>query len=132
MTYEEKLISSCCFQDLLNPEYDDTDLAGMGTAIIGNVCKMLKGGDVSEDRDLEIHLQMDQEAKPVKLPWPGMPDDGPVPLNVDKLPFDAVPFYEKEDGKFKRLIDRQGMMMRIRELWVPHLKSLMKKEGMNG
>lgn len=123
------MVSSCCFQGLLDSTLDDIDLAGMGTVIIGNVCKALKQGDFDHDRHLELHLQMEPESDLIQLPWPGMPDDSPVPLDVDLLPFDAVPFYEKEDGRFKRLIDRQRMMMRIKEVWVPYLKSEMERHG---
>lgn len=130
LTKEENLISTCCFHGLLESDIDDTDLAGMGTVIIQNVCKALKDREIgfqAEDRQLKLLLHLENGGDAIELPWPGMPDDRPVPLDVEKLPFDASPFYEKEDGKFKKLIDRQEMMFRIRKVWVPHLKSFLKR-----
>ena len=58
-----------------------------------------------------------------------MPDDRPIPLNVEVLPLDYTMFLDKSECKFMRRVDRVKLMERIQSVWVPHLKGMMKKNG---
>lgn len=122
-TQTQWLLTSCCFQGLLDEnEFDDVTLSGMGLTIIGNICKNLKNGLLKWHYNAHLYLIPNIGADPIEMPWPGMPDDGPVPLDLAKLPFDTTMFLDTDDVTFKRLPDRQKTMDRIGLVWLPWLK----------
>lgn len=114
------LIPSCCFHDLMNvPDYE---LAGMGTAIIGNLCKHLGREIFNPALNASLQLKMAKFAKPIECPWPGMEDDRPVPLDLTKMPFEAAMFLD-EQNQLKWRVDRLKLMNRIQAVWIPWLKT---------
>ena len=123
----ERLIEPCCFHDLLSG--DAMDLAGMGLTILGNMIQGLKRKALDRSLRYRIALQMSKGSDVIPLPWPGMPNDKPIPLNVEILPLDYTMFLDPSECKFMRRVDRVKLMKRINDVWVPHLKGLMKKHG---
>ena len=114
---------NCCFHDLLSE--DQFDLAGMGLAIIGNVCQMLGKGEIRMDWDAFIHVRIAPGAEPRSIAWPGMPDARPLKLDLAKMPFDAAMFIDEKDGFAKRRPDRLALMDRIGAIWVPELMTIL-------
>lgn len=122
---------ACCFHALT--EEDDEGLAGMGLAIVGNLCKLMREWELAlADGEIQgplptasLWLRMDawqRDADRIPLPWPGMPDDNPIlPFRPEELPFESEMFLE--EGKFKKRIDRLLLLARIRDTWVPYLKT---------
>lgn len=113
-----------CWHDL----WSDTDqeLAGMGLAIIGNVCKAVASKQLSTQADAKLILQLASHGEEIPLPWPGMPDDRPVPLDLTQLPFQFEMFLHDESKQFQKRIHRLDLMRRIESVWVPHLHALLK------
>ena len=128
LTNEEKLIGPCCYHGLLDGQ-DDTDLSGMGLSILGNMVKGLKSGVINRNWHYQIALQMDPGSDVIPIPWPGMPSDEPIPLNVELLPLDHTMFLDKSQNKFMRRMDRIEVMQRIDKMWVPHIRRLMMAHG---
>lgn len=115
----ESLLPSCCFHDLTSA--DDHELAGMGLAIIGNLCKTL-GKDIYDvNLFAKLELKMASYADPITCPWPGMPDDRPLPLDLTQMPFNTAMFLD-EKNQLQWRLDRIKLMHRIREVWVPWLR----------
>lgn len=116
------VLPSCCFHDLIGAP--DEELAGMGLAIIGNLCKSLEREQLFDrDTSAELHLRMSPKAEPIKCPWPGMPDDRPAPLDLTQMPFESAMFLGGDDQQLKRRVDRLQLMNRIQSVWVPWLRS---------
>lgn len=120
-------IPSCCWHDLLRS--DSLDLAGMGLSTIGNICRMVARKKLSIDCDARFELILEKGARPIKLPWPGMETDAPIDLDLCKLPFDPAMFFHDEDGQFKHRVDRQQLMFRIQNVWVPYLMALLGRKS---
>lgn len=119
------LMPSGCFQALT--EEDDEELAGMGLAIVGNVCKLMREAELTE-RELEPRLWLrmfrgQRDADRIPLPWPGMPDDNPtLPFRPEALPFESAMFLG-DDQEFNKRVDRLTLLARIKEVWMPYLKT---------
>lgn len=129
-TGEERLIGPCTFHSIMK-KTDRTDFSGMGLTIIGNMVRGLKNGDLPRDWRYRIALIMGQGAKPIILPWPGMPDASPLPLDVDKLPFDYSMFLDPITKWARRRLDRLKLMDQIDLVWTPYVVKLIKREGSN-
>ena len=112
-----------CFHDL--SVESDQELAGMGLAIIGNLCKLVASKQLSTQADAKLVWKRGQSDVERCLPWPGMPNDQPVPLDLCELPFDVAMFLHTEDTQFKQQVDRWALMRRIEAVWVPHLRALL-------
>lgn len=124
-SYEvEYLVPSCCFHDLLN--VPDGELAGMGLSIIGNLCRLLDRDIYDDCLFASLQLRYSRDSKPVDCPWPGMPDDRAVPLDLTKMPFESGMFLGSDDNLFKYRPDRLQMLARIEEVWVPWLRERIK------
>lgn len=124
-------LPSGCFHDLSSE--DDEELAGMGLAIIGNVCKLMHEAFVRHQEfepSLWLKLvswQSDKDRLP--LPWPGMLNDDPtLPLQPGSLPFEEAMFLD-DNKDFKHRVDRLVLMRRIQETWLPYLKLQMARAG---
>lgn len=115
------LYGPCCFQDIFSS--DDFELAGMGLAIIGNICQGIRNGNILMRYDALIQARTADGAEPIPLPWPGMPDDRPLKLDLAQMPFDPVMFLDTSDYQFKTRPDRLAMLDRIQAIWVPCLKA---------
>lgn len=115
------LMPSGCFHDLFSAT--DQELAGMGLAIIGNLCKVMQEAEESALRLKPLlQLSLSAASDPIPLPWPGLPDDNPyLPMRPEVLPFEAVMFFNG-DGHGQRRVDRMALMQRIEAMWVPYLK----------
>lgn len=118
------LLPSACFQDLFG--VPDEELAGVGLAIIGNVCKLMREGEsgrVPLRLTPTLQLRCAMGAEPIPVPWPGMPDDNPtLPLRPELMPFESAMFLT-DDHDFKHRVDRMALMHRIEAIWVPWLKA---------
>ena len=124
------LVPQCCLGDLLAEEgCDDLDLAGMGEAIIGNICQGLHMGTIQMHYNAYLNLRLAEGADNIPLPWPGMPSDDVIPLDLCKMPFDSGMFLDASENKFKFRLDRQQMVLRIQANWVPFLKAKMAFGG---
>ena len=108
-----------CFHDLFAD--DEAEWAGMGLCIIGNICKALGRDQISADADAKLELQIAPGSDAIPMPWPGMPDDRPIPLDITKLPLDSAMFIA-DDKTFKYRADRLALMRRIHFIWVPWLQ----------
>jgi len=113
-----------CWHDLWNA--NDQELAGLGLATIGNVCKAVADKRLSTRADAKLVLKLAKIGEEIPLPWPGMPDDRPVPLDLAELPFQFEMFLDADDEHFKKRVHRLDLMRRIEEIWVVHLKDLLK------
>ena len=102
-------------------ESSDVELAGMGLAIIGNVCRQLAEGVVSPMADATLVLRLAPGVER-DVPWPGMPDDRSVPLDLTQMPFEAAMFLGPQEGLYKQRVDRLSLMHRIETAWVPYLR----------
>lgn len=111
-------LQNACFDDLFSA--DEGELAGMGLAIIGNLCKALDAKLISPQADAELHLRFAKDAVHILCPWPGMPDARPVPLDLTQMPFDPLMFLDAE--QFRWRVNRMELMHRIESVWVPWLK----------
>lgn len=112
-----------CFHDLAVES--DQELAGMGLAIIGNLCKLVASKQLSTQADAKLIWKRGHTDVERLLPWPGMPNDQPVPLDLCELPFDSAMFLHTEDTQFKQQVDRWALMRRIEEVFVPHIRWLL-------
>lgn len=121
-TVKDWMIPSCCFHDLWSAP--DEELAGMGLAILGNLVKYCHADLYNERLGATLLLKRHPEDAGVTCPWPGMPDDRPLPLDLMQLPFDAAMFLD--DANFTTRVDRLALMARIEAVWVPWLKSQMQ------
>lgn len=108
------------FRDLLAAS--DEELAGMGLALIGNVCRRLATRQVTPEADATLTLRLAPGVSRT-LPWPGMPTDAPLPLDLTQLPFDTAMFLGNDDQKLRYRLDRVALMQRIQAVWVPALKA---------
>lgn len=124
------LVPQCCFGDLLAKEgCDDLDLAGMGEAIIGNICQGLHMGTIQMHFNAYLNLRLAEGAENIPLPWPGMPDDSVIPLDLCKMPFETEMFLDTSESRYKYRLNRQQMVLRIQANWVPYLKAKMAFGG---
>lgn len=124
-TFVDAFVPQCCFQDLYSA--DDTELAGIGLTIIGNICQFVHQKHIPMEADASLALKYSSFDKGTPLPWPGMESDNPnLGLWLNDLPFDYTMM--NEDGNFERLVDRQALMKRIEAVWVPHVKGLLNKD----
>lgn len=128
VTGEERLIGPCTFHSIVK-KTDQMDFSGMGLTIIGNMVRGLKSGELPRDWHYRIALIMGQGARPIILPWPGMPDDSPIPLDVDNLPFDYTMFMDPISKWFRRRIDRLKLLEQIDQVWTPYVVKLIKRKG---
>lgn len=112
-----------CWHDLWSS--NELELAGMGLATIGNVCKWVADKQLSTQADAKLVLKLAAYGEEIRLPWPGMPDDRPMPLDLTELPFEYGMFLG-DDEHFKKRLNRLALMRRIEDVWVPHLQSLLK------
>ena len=110
-----------CFHDLFSAS--DQELAGMGLAIIGNLCRQVSSHQLSTQADAKLILKRAKAAEEIPLPWPGMPDTRPLPLDLTELPFEFGMFLG-DNEQFKKRVDRLQLMRRIEDVWVPHLKAI--------
>lgn len=110
-----------CFHDLFSAT--DQELAGAGLCIIGNLCKGVAAKQISSQCDARLELTLAKGAQPILLPWPGMPDARPLPLDLTELPFAFGMFLD--DAQLKKRVDRLQLMSRIEDVWVSHLKHLL-------
>lgn len=124
---KEWLVPGCLFHDLLKS--DDMELSWAGGNIIANMINGMKSGQLSQEHGYRLGLQMAPNARVIPIPWPGMPDDQPIPLDLDKLPFDISMFMDTSDMKFKRRMDRQKFTRGLESTWVVWLKAQMRKHG---
>ena len=99
---------------------DGGEVAGMGLAVIGNLCKLLARGAISPMADAALHLRVARVAPEIVCPWPGMPDARPLPLDLMQMPFDTEMFLA--DDQFTHRVNRLALMRRIKDVWVPWLK----------
>ena len=113
-----------CWHDLFSAS--DHELAGMGLAIIGNLCKAVSDKRLSTDADAKLVLRLASYADDINLPWPGMPDARPVPLDLCQLPFEFEMFLHDETKQFQKRVHRLDLMRRIEDTWVVHLKGLLE------
>ena len=120
---QEFYLTDCCFGELMDADYHD--LAGMGLAIIGNVMKHIGQHDLSTRDAVRLDLIMVKGATPISCPWPGMPNDRPLPLDYEKLPWDSTMFLG-DKGDFKFRMKRWLLMARIESTWVPWLLGKLK------
>jgi len=102
------------------------ELAGMGLAIIGNLCRAVAAKALSTRADAKLILKLGKAGEEIPLPWPGMPDDRPVPLDLTELPFQFEMFLHDETKQFQKRVHRLQLMQRIEDVWVPHLTGLLK------
>ena len=100
---------------------NDNELGMMGTALIGNVCIALDKGLVSPDGDATLKLKRYPRDNGVDIPWPGMPDDSPLPLDLTALPFKTDMFLN-EKNTFKKRVDRMALGYRVENTWVPYIR----------
>lgn len=128
------VLPSCCFHDLfedftIRPKWRRT-IAGMGLAIIGNICRLMREAETSDPPhryEPSLWLVMARGAEPIRLPWPGMDDDNlllpldGLTLDPDRLPFEPVMFLNDE-RHFQRRVDRLALMHRVEDMWVPFLE----------
>ena len=112
-----------CFHDLWSA--DDNDLNCMGGAIIGDVCKTVATKQLSTQADAKLVLKLARAGAEIPLPWPGMPDDRPVPLDLTELPF-SYEMFLGDDQRFTKRLHRLQLAQRIADLWVPHVRGLLK------
>ena len=117
------LMANCCFQDLMDPIYNDFELAGMGVAIIGNICQAIQSGALPMRCDAVMQIRHGENSPPIPMPWPGMLDDKPVKLNLADMPFDPTMFLDTSKYQFKTRIDRLALVDRVQATWLPYLKS---------
>ena len=113
-----------CWHELFSAS--DHELAGMGLAIIGNLCKAVSDKRLSTDADAKLVLRLASYADDIKLPWPGFSNDRQITLDLCQLPMDVAMFLHDEDGQFKKRIDRLELMRNIENTFVPHLKALLE------
>lgn len=128
-TGEERLIGPCTFHSIAKRGTDRTDFTGMGLTIIGNMVRGLKSGEIDRDWVYRISFILAPGAKPVILPWPGMDTDAPLPLDLDKLPFDYSMFLDPVTKWANRYVDRMKLFDRIGKVWTPFVVKAMRKEG---
>ena len=113
-------VVSACFHDLTSAS--DHDLAGMALAIVGNMTKGLGEKVFNPELFAELRLRRSRSDAGVKLPWPGLADDRPLPLDLTQLPWDTAMFID-EANQLKYRIDRLAFMDRVATVWVPWLRS---------
>lgn len=116
------------FHDFASSTEDE--LAGMGLAIIGNICRGLYDHKFSPMADATITLSLDATTT-IPCPWPGMPTPGPVPLDLTLMPFDTTMFITTQ-GTIQQKVDRWALMRKIKEVWVPWLTSQLSRAGCPG
>lgn len=114
-------LESCCFHDLMT--VSDEELAGMGLAIIGNLCKQLSKDIFNQSIFASLTLKRSAQDDGIACPWPGMPDDSPVPLDLTQMPFQSAMFLDADQLKWR--VDRLQLMNRIQAVWLPWLKGKM-------
>lgn len=113
-----------CWHDLGSAT--EQELAGMGLCIIGNLCKGLASKQISSHADARLELRQASLAAPIPLPWPGLPDARPLPLDLCQLPFE-VEMFLNDEGHFTKRVDRLALMRRIETTWVPYLVGASKR-----
>lgn len=123
----ERLIPSCAFHDLTSES--ENDLAGMGLAILGNVIRHAGGELYDAALGAKLLLKRWPGDAGIECPFPGMPSDQPLPMDLMQLPFDAAMFLEQD--KMKRRVDRLMLMERIKAVWVPWLRSQLIFSGVS-
>lgn len=121
----EWAIPSCRFHDLRSSP--DEELAGMGLAILGNLIKTVGHDlyDAAVGADLLLRRGPTDAGTP--CPWPGMPNDAPIPLDLMAMPFDTAMFLDADQFKYR--LDRWQLMARIQHVWVPWLKAQLVKDA---
>ena len=119
-------VPSCCFHDLRSAT--SGELAGMGLAIIGNLCKLLGRDVYNPIIDASLRLTWAARDKGIRCPWPGMPDDRPMELDLTQLPFEVAMFVD-DDGGIKHRPARLDLMLRIEQVWVPWLLSQLEQHA---
>lgn len=117
-------LPGCSFHDFCSST--DQELAGMGLAIIGNVCRMVASKALSTTADAKLLLKLIPGSEDLALPWPGMPDDRSRLLDLAQLPFEFEMFLHDETHQFQKRVSRLDLMRRIEAVWVPHLKGLLQ------
>ena len=115
----ERRLPGNCWHDLFT---SDQELAGMGLAIISGLVRTLHAHLYDEALGAKLLLKRWPGDVGKECPWPGMPNDAPVPIDLMQMPFDAAMFLEAK-GEFKRRVDRLQLMARIQDIWVPWLRS---------
>lgn len=122
----EWIVSECCFHELTTA--DDRDLAGMGLALMGNLIKTLGRNLYDEALGAVLLLKRHPRDAGLVCPWPGMPDDRPVPLDLTQFPFETAMFLD-DDGNGKHRVDRLQLLARIHDVWVPWLHAQLLTAG---
>lgn len=119
---QSQIVPGCAFHDLWGET--DAELAGMGLAMMGNLVRVLGSRMYDNALDAVLLFKRYPGDPGTKCPFPGMPDDRPVPLDLMQFPFEAGMFLN--DGKGQYRVDRWQLMARIQQTWVPWLKQQMQ------
>lgn len=117
----EYVLPSCCFHDLMDES--DEHLAGMGLAMLGNLIKVIGKDLYDQTLSAQLLLKRYPTDTGIECPFPGMPDDRPIPVDLTQLPFQTGMFLQ--DDTLKHRLDRWALMARVQEVWVPWLKRQM-------
>jgi hypothetical protein len=115
------------WHDLLaeNPEH----ISGMGTCIIKDIIVMLgrmNGRYNFSKFTLKLLLKRYPGDGGIECPWPGMPDDRPMPFDLGRMPFDYTMMLA-DTGQAERAIDRQEFTRRVSVYWEPWLREQLQK-----
>lgn len=122
------VMPSGCFHGLTDPTLNPHELAGMGLAIVGNLVQLVRQDVLSGAVEPELVILAAPGAPAQVCPWPGMPDDRPLPLDLEALPWDSSMFLRTDDEleTRKRLL-RWQLMRRIEDVWVPWLQGWLQR-----
>lgn len=123
---KEWVVDEACWHDLLSAT--DQELAGMGLHTLQTLVRLLGKDIYDQALGAKLLLKRWPTDAGMECPFPGMPDDRPVPLDLTQFPMDVAMFHTG-DGYFQKRVDRLALMHRIEAVWVPWLTSALVMAG---